>query len=114
MTAEFAATMPAVILVLACCLASLQLAVGQLRLQSAAGSIVRALAREGANDLRLAGELAGGLAGGLAGRLAPGARIETEVRGELICIRLFRQNGVLPGLDALTAVAASCALAGGR
>ncbi len=110
MTAEFAATMPAVILVLACCLASLQLAVGQLRLQSAAGSIVRALAREAANDLRLAGELAGGLAG----RLAPGARIETEVRGELICIRLFRQNGVLPGLDALTAVAASCALAGGR
>ena len=106
MTAEFAATMPAVILVLACCLASLQLAVGQLRLQSAAGRIVRTLAREAANDGRVATELAG--------RLAPGAHIETEVRGELICIRLSRQNGVLPGLDALTVVAASCAFAGGR
>lgn len=104
-TAEFAAVMPAVILVLACCLGSLQLAVRQLSLQTAAASIARTVAREGTGAPRIAE---------LIERLTPGARIETVRRGELICIRLSSPGSALPGLGGIMVNASSCAWADAR
>jgi len=92
-TAEFAAVVPAVLLVLACCLAGLQLAGQQVRLQDAAAATARALAR---------------------GDPAPaigGAAIATRVDGALLCARLTAAS-IAPLLP-LELSAQSCALAGG-
>jgi hypothetical protein len=110
-TAEFAAAMPAVVLVLACCLAAIQLAGAQLRLQDAASTIVRTLARDSGN----AGSgNAGGSVAELRDRLIPGARLTTEDRGELICIRLSTPGIIGGGLSVVTLSASSCALSAGR
>ncbi len=91
-TAEFATAVPAVLLVLACCLAGLQLGAQQVRLQDAASTTARSLAR---------GEAAP----------ATGARVTTRTEGALLCARLeAAAGGVLP----LMLSAEGCALAGGR
>lgn len=91
-TAEFATAIPAVLLVLACCLAGLQLGAQQVRLQDAASATARSLAR---------GEAAP----------ATGARVTTRTEGALLCARLeAAAGGVLP----LMLSAEGCALAGGR
>ena len=92
-TAEFAAVIPAVLLVLACCLAGLQLAGQQVRLQDAAAATARSLAR---------------------GDPAPpvgGAAIATRVDGSLLCARLTAASAA--PLIPLQLSAESCALAGG-
>ena len=92
-TAEFAAVVPAVLLVLACCLAGLQLAGQQVRLQDAAAATARSLAR---------------------GDPAPafgGAAIATRVDGALLCARLTSAS-VAP-LIPVQLSAESCALRGG-
>jgi hypothetical protein len=96
-TAEFAIALPAVALVLACCLSGLQLAAQQVRLQDAAGLTARAAAR--------------GDGTAIAGRLAPGAAVTHWSDAGLECVRLtLPAEGVLP----ITLTAAGCALGGGR
>ena len=92
-TAEFAAVIPAVLLVLACCLAGLQLAGQQLRLQDAAAVAARSVARGGS---------------------APpieGVRVVTRVEGQLLCARVVAAS--IAPLFPLQLSAESCALAGG-
>ena len=69
-TAEFAAVVPAVVLVLAASLTCMQLSSQQLRLQDAAAITARALAR---------GDTAPSL---------PGASLTTTTQGDLVCARL--------------------------
>lgn len=95
-TAEFAAVVPAILLVLAACLGCLQLASQQLRLQDAAAATARALAR---------GDAPPSLAG---------AAVATHREGDLLCARLTSTGQTfLPGvtLSAVTLTAQSCALA---
>ena len=98
-TAEFAAVMPAVILLLACCLAGLQTVGQQLRLQDAAADVSRSVARGGGTAE--------------AGRV--GAAVSVTHDGDLVCARLSARSrspaGVLLGL---TLSASSCALGGGK
>jgi len=99
-TAEFAAVVPAVILLLACCLAALQIAGQQLRLQDAAADVSRSIAR-------------GGGGGSEAARV--GAAVSVTQNGDLVCTRLSARSrspaGVLLGL---TLSASSCALGDGK
>lgn len=74
MTAEFAAAVPAVLLLLALCLGGLQLVSQQARLQDAAAVVARVVAR---------GE-PGSAQGYLAG-LVPGAAVSTSARGGFVC-----------------------------
>ena len=92
-TAEFAAVIPAVLLVLACCLAGLQLAGQQLRLQDAAAVTARSLAR------------------GDPAPAYPGATATTRVEGQLLCARLVAASSA--PLIPLQLSAESCALRGG-
>lgn len=74
-TAEFAAVVPAVILVLAFCLGALQVLTQQLRLTDAAADAARALARgdgERVANARLQ-------------RVAPGASLAVNGEGEYLC-----------------------------
>lgn len=101
MTAEFAIALPAVVLVLACCLSGMQVAGQQLRLQDAAASAARAAARGGDTSA--------------AARLAPGAAISRWSDGDLVCVRLSAPSAALLGtLARLTLAASSCALGGGK
>ena len=84
---------PAVLLVLACCLAGVQLAGQQLRLQDAAAVTARALAR------------------GNEAPAYPGATVTTRVVGQLLCARLGAASGA--PLIPLSLTAESCALRGG-
>ncbi|MET4782677.1 TadE family type IV pilus minor pilin [Glaciihabitans sp. UYNi722] len=98
MAAEFAAVVPAVILLLVCCLAGLQLAAQHLRLQDATASAARSVAR--GDDI------------GVARQLMPGARFNSSSRGDMVCV-----NGSTPGSVAgvvITVTASSCAFAGGK
>ena len=99
-TAEFAAVVPAVILLLALCLGGLQVAGQQLRLQDAAADVSRSVAR-------------GGDAGAATG--LPGVTVATSAQGDLVCARLSMRAGSAVGaLLGLTLSASSCALGGGR
>lgn len=99
-TAEFAVALPAVVLVLACCLSGLAVAGQQLRLQDAAALAARTLARGGDPEP-------------LASRLVPGARASRSAEGDLVCITLTA-GAALTALLPLTLTARSCALGGGR
>jgi Flp pilus assembly protein TadG len=100
-TAEFAVTMPAVILVLAFCLSGMQVAGQQLRLQDAAAAAARSMAR-------------GDSAAATAGRLAPGASVTERSDGDIDCVTLTVQPRVAGGAIAgFTLTASSCALGGG-
>ena len=84
--------LPAVLLVLACGMAGMQLAGQQLRLQDAAAMTARSLAR---------GDTPPPIA----------ATIGTSNDGALLCVQLTRHaNGLIP----IELKAESCALAGGR
>ncbi|TFD91510.1 hypothetical protein E3T51_01450 [Cryobacterium serini] len=95
--------MPAVVLVLACCLGAVQVVGVQVRLTDAAASAARALAR-GDTEARAAG---------LVLQSVPGASLVSERRGDFVCARVATHS--LPGIFAgLNLEAHSCALAGGQ
>lgn len=99
MTAEFAAVVPAIILLLACCLAGLQIAGQQVRLQDAAADVSRSVARGGG--------------AGPAARV--GASVSVTQNGDLVCARLSARSRSPAGtLLGLTLTASSCALNGGK
>jgi hypothetical protein len=94
-TAEFATVIPAVVLVLACCLSGIQVASQQLQLQDAAAGTARALAR---GDPATSG----------------GARLSVGRHDGLVCATLEARARSLPGtLFRMTLSARSCALDGG-
>jgi Flp pilus assembly protein TadG len=99
-TAEFAAVLPAIILVLAVGLGAMQLAGEQLRLQSAAGDAARLIGR------------GDGGAASIIGRISPGARFDQASDGDLVCVHATASAnlGILGGL---TLSATSCALSDG-
>jgi hypothetical protein len=100
-TAEFAAALPAVVLLLALALGALSVGSQSVRVQDAAGLAARALAR---------GESLAAAAG-LAGSLVPSAAIAQADRGGLVCaIVTARAPGLLAALELR---AESCALAEG-
>jgi len=103
-TAEFAAVVPAVVLLLACSLACVQLAAQQVLIQDAAADAARSLAR-------------GDPPGSVAGRAAhsvPGVRLSSSGSGDLLCARLSaRSRSPIGTIIGLTLTARSCALAGG-
>ena len=100
-TAEFAVTMPAVIVVLAFCLSGVQVAGQQLRLQDAAAAAARSFAR-------------GDSAVAAASRLAPGATVTQRSDGDIDCVTLTDQPRVATGgIAGLILTASSCALGGG-
>lgn len=103
-TAEFATVMPAVVLVLAACMAGVQVAAQQVRLQDAAADAARVAARgEGA-----------GAAASRAARLVPGASLFLSNDGDLVCAHLSAPAAAFGPLAALSIGATSCALGGGR
>ena len=90
--------LPAVVLVLACCMSGMAVAGQQLRLTDAAALAARTFAR-------------GGDPTALAARLAPGASVSPGADGDLACVTLTASaTGLLP----VTLTARSCALDGGR
>ena len=98
-TAEFAAALPAVVLLLGMALGAFAVGSQAVRLQDAAGLSARALAR---GDPPASAE-------GTAGALVPGATIERRDRSGLVCVVV---TGRAPGmLSALELQAESCALA---
>jgi len=103
--AEFAVTMPAVLLVLVMTIGALGAAAHQVRLADAAADAARALGR---------GESTAA-AGALAARAAPGSQLSTSTDGELVCAEVARA-WALPGGRAtgIQLVARACALGGGR
>lgn len=104
MTAEFAAALPAVAVVLVCCLAGVQVAGQQVRLQDAAAIAARSIGR-GETD---------GTALGRARNLMPGASLTTLVNGDLDCAVLRQRASGPAGLLRVTLEARSCALGGGQ
>lgn len=90
---------PAVIIVLVCCLAGMQLATQNLRLQDAAATAARSAAR---------GDPIGT-------GLVEGATIRVEHRGDLVCVTASAPGASRGGvIGAITVTASSCALDGGR
>lgn len=104
-TAEFALAMPAVALVLVCCLSGVQLAGMQVRLQDAAAASARSLARD---------ESSGSVAA-TASALVPSAQLTSHRRDDLVCATVTTPApNALLGLLPITLSASSCALAGGK
>ncbi|WP_244857731.1 TadE family type IV pilus minor pilin [Agromyces archimandritae] len=101
MTAEFAVALPAVALVLAACLAAVQLVTAQVRLTDAAADAARALGR---------GEAAASAAA-LVERMVGGAALAERREGEFVCATVTAGGGGL--FAAVELRADSCALAGG-
>ena len=89
-TAEVAVTLPAVVLVLACCLGALGAASQQIRLQDAAAAAARSAGRDGP--------------------VPSGAAVDD--RGDLVCVTLARAAG--PPFQSITLTATSCAPGAGR
>ena len=103
-TAEFATVIPAVVLVLACCLGGVRLATDHLVLQDAAADAARIVARgEGLAD-----------ATERTRRMFPQATASREDSGDLICVTLQSPAALSGLLRSTTLTASSCALAGGR
>jgi len=103
-TAEFAAAVPAVILLLACSLVCVQLAGQQVLMQDAAADAARSLGR---GDPTTA-------AAALVGRAVPGARLAAATAGDLVCATVTATpRGSIAALLGATLRARSCALAGG-
>ena len=99
-TAEFAAVVPAVILLLACALVCVQLGAQQVMLQDAAADAARGLGR---------GDPLGSVAARL-DRQVPGATLASWADGDLTCVRVeVAPAGPVAALG-LRAVASSCAL----
>lgn len=102
MTAEFAVALPAIALVLAACLASVQLVAEQVRLTDAAADAARSLGRgESQPD-----------AAAIADRIAAGAALAVSVEEPFVCVTLSSSGGGF--LGAIELRAESCAVTGGR
>ncbi|MEV1130017.1 TadE family type IV pilus minor pilin [Agromyces sp. NPDC049794] len=102
MTAEFAVALPAIALVLAACLASVQLVGQHVRLTDAAADAARALGR---------GESAAE-ASAIADRVSGGASLAVAEDGQFVCVTLQAPaHGLLAAVVLRTE---SCAVAGGR
>lgn len=99
-TAEFAVVLPAVILVLLCCITGLQLSSQHLRLQDASAIAARSIARgEGISSAAL-----------LATALVPGARLSSANRGSSVCVTASAPGLIAAGIiSAITLTASSCA-----
>lgn len=103
-TAEFAMVLPAVVLVLVCCLGAVQVVGQQVRLTDASADAARALARGDGADR----------AANLVRQSVDGASLATEQRGEFVCASLSAPSAFGPfAAFGLTVEAGSCALAGG-
>lgn len=103
-TAEFATVLPAVVLVLGCCLGAVAMVGQQVRLADSAADAARSLAR-GDDPARAAM---------LAARAGTGVDLVSERRGEFTCAILRAPSAVGPfAAFGLTVEASSCALAGG-
>ncbi|MGI9821750.1 TadE family type IV pilus minor pilin [Agromyces sp. Marseille-Q5079] len=102
MTAEFAVALPAIMLVLAICLAAVHLVALDVRLTDAAAAAARSLGR---------GESVGE-ASAIAGRIAAPTSFETVDDGTFVCVTLGASGGGL--LAALPLRSESCAMSGGR
>lgn len=103
-TAEFAAVVPAVILVLACCLGAVQSVGQQAQLSGAAADGSRSLAR--GDGIERATERVRFLVGNV--------QLSTDQQGDFICLTLEASNGFPPAQLLQAKVSAtSCALAGG-
>lgn len=104
-TAEFAAVVPAVLLVLAVCLGGVQIVGQQLRLTDAAADAARSLARGDSTAVAAA-------------RVHQGVgttRMSTENSGEFVCVRLTSAAAFGPAASVgFTVAARGCALEGGR
>jgi hypothetical protein len=92
--------LPAIVLVLACCLSAVQLAGRQLRLQDAAAAAARSSARGDGVEV--------------ASRLVPGAAASRWHDGELECVRLTSTAALLGTFMPVELTATSCAPGGGR
>lgn len=103
MTAEFAASLPAVVLVLGLCLGSLQVGAAHVRTQDAVADAVRTVAR--GDTVARAEELAD--------RAIPGAQLTFKEEDDLVCAEL-RRDVTIAGFIVLPVVAKACALPGGR
>ncbi|MGV8911511.1 MAG: TadE family type IV pilus minor pilin [Rhodoglobus sp.] len=104
-TAEFALAMPAVALVLVCCLSGVQLAGLQVRLQDAAAAAARSLARDESHESVASTTSA----------LVASARLTAQHRDDLVCATVSAPaRNALLGLLPITLSASSCALAGGK
>ncbi|ANJ27817.1 hypothetical protein ATC03_14965 [Agromyces aureus] len=101
-TAEFAVALPAIMLVLAICLASVHLVTVQVRLTDAAAAAARALGR---------GESVG-VASGIVSRIAGGAELAHADDGTFTCVTLQASGGGL--LAPITLTSEACAMSGGR
>ncbi|MFT2817026.1 TadE family type IV pilus minor pilin [Leifsonia sp. A12D58] len=104
MTAEFATVLPAVVLVLGCCLGAVAVVGQQVRLADSAADAARSLAR--GDDP--------GHAVALAARAGSEVALISERRGEFTCAILRAPSTVGPfAALGLIVEASSCALAGG-
>lgn len=103
--AEFAVTMPAVLLVLAMTVGALGAAAHQVRLADAAADAARALGR---------GESAAA-AEALAARVAPGSELSTSTDGVLVCAEVAKA-WALPGgrVTGIRLAAHACAMGSGQ
>lgn len=103
-TAEFAVALPAVVLVLACCLGAVQVASQQVRLSDAAADAARTLAR--GDSLAVAASRMH--------RVAGNAEMSTSRAGEFVCVELHAAAAIGPAsLAGIRVRASACALAGG-
>lgn len=103
-TAEFAALVPAVLLVLAFCLGGVQIVGQQLRLTDAAADAARSLAR-GDGHARAAARVRTSVGG---------ARMSTETVGDFVCVRLESDAAFAPAATVgMRVQARGCALGEG-
>ncbi len=101
-TAEFVVLLPAVCLVLALSLCGLQLGTLHMRLHDAAALAARSEARGGDGE-------------SLVSSLVSEARMRSEHRGNLVCVRVESPGPPFAALLGLAAIAATgCALADGK
>ncbi|MDQ0895292.1 Flp pilus assembly protein TadG [Agromyces ramosus] len=100
-TAEFAVALPAIALVLAACLASVQLVAEQVRLTDAAADAARALGR---------GETEA-VAAAIADRITGGAALAVSAEAPFVCVTLSSAGDGF--LAAIELRAESCAVSGG-
>ncbi|MEO7148177.1 MAG: hypothetical protein ABIW81_06665 [Terrimesophilobacter sp.] len=95
-TAEFAAVMPAVVLVLGCCLGGMQLATVQARLQDSASTVARSAARGDSTP---------------SASLGRGEATILSRHGNLLCASVTRDGSVLFGIfGVVNLTATSCTL----
>lgn len=101
-TAEFAAVVPAVVVLLALCLSAIQVAGAQVRVADVAADVARVAARGEGVDA----------AGSLARTSIAGADVSIETRGQLVCVRVSAPSSARGPFAPITVSASSCASGG--